>query len=85
VQIAGGANAGSLPREYARLKAKAPKQLGSRSAWSVPVNATNRLLVGPFANGREAQAFINELSKEGVSGFAWTSVAGQKIERLPAR
>jgi len=85
VQIAGGANASSLPREYTRLKAKAPKLLGSKSAWTVPVNATNRLLVGPFANGREAQAFINELSKEGVSGFAWTSTAGQKIERLPAR
>ncbi len=85
VQIAGGANESSLPREFARLKAKAPKHLGSRSAWTVPVNATNRLLVGPFATGREAQAFINELSKEGVSGFAWTSAAGQKIERLSTR
>jgi Flp pilus assembly protein TadD len=85
VQIAGGANAATLPREYARLKAKAPKLLGSRPGWTVPVNATNRLLVGPFASGREAQAFVNELGKQGVSGFAWTSIAGQKIERLPAR
>jgi Flp pilus assembly protein TadD len=85
VQIAGGANASSLPREFTRLKARAPKLLGSKSAWTVPVNATNRLLVGPFPNGREAQSFINELSKHDVSGFAWTSPAGQKIERLPAR
>jgi hypothetical protein len=85
VQIAGGANESSLPREFTRLKGKAPKLLGSRNGWTVPANATNRLLVGPFASGREAQAFINELSKQGVSGFAWTSAAGQKIERLPAR
>lgn len=85
VQIAGGANESSLPREYTRLKGKAPKLLGSRTAWTVPANATNRLLVGPFPTGREAQAFINDLSKQGVSGFAWTSAAGQKIERLPAR
>lgn len=85
VQIAGGANESSLPREYTRLKAKAPKLLGSRAAWTVPANATNRLLVGPFPTGREAQAFINDLSKQGVSGFAWTSAAGQKIERLSAR
>ena len=85
VQVAGGANKSWLPREFARLKAKAPKLLGSRTAWTVPVSATNRLLVGPFANTREAQAFVNELAKMGVSGFAWTSAAGQKIDRLAAR
>jgi hypothetical protein len=85
VQVAGGANKSWLPREFARLKAKAPKLLGSRTAWTVPVSATNRLLVGPFASGREAQSFINELAKMGVSGFAWTSAAGQKVERLAAR
>ncbi|HMJ93736.1 MAG TPA: SPOR domain-containing protein [Allosphingosinicella sp.] len=85
VQVAGGANKSWLPREYARLKAKAPKLLGSRTAWTVPVSATNRLLVGPFASNREAQAFVNELARMGVSGFAWTSAAGQKVDRLAAR
>jgi Flp pilus assembly protein TadD len=85
VQIAGGANKDTLPREFARLKAKAPRLLGSRTAWTVPANATNRLLVGPFATTREAQAFVNELSKTDVAGFAWTSTAGQKVDRLPAK
>lgn len=85
VQIAGGANKDWLPREFARLKAKAPKALGSRTAWTVPAGATNRLLVGPFASNREAQAFVNELAKSDVSGFAWSSAAGQKVERLAAR
>jgi Flp pilus assembly protein TadD len=85
VQVAGGADRGALPREYARLKAKAPKLLGGRAAWTLPVNATNRLLVGPFASGKEAQAFVNQLKEQKLSGFAWTSAAGQKVEKLPAK
>jgi hypothetical protein len=85
VQVAGGAQKGALPREFARLKAKAPKLLGSRTAWTTPLNATNRLLVGPFAGSKEAQAFVNQLKAADLSGFAWTSAAGQKIEKLPAK
>ncbi|HEX8481948.1 MAG TPA: tetratricopeptide repeat protein [Allosphingosinicella sp.] len=85
VQIAVGAAKGALPREYARLKAKAPKLLGAHAAWTAPLNATNRLLVGPFASTKEAQAFVNELKSQDLSGFAWTSPAGQKVEKLPAR
>jgi Flp pilus assembly protein TadD len=85
VQVAGGADKAALPREYARLKAKAPRLLGSRAPWTTPANATNRLLVGPFPSSGEAQAFVNELAKSGVAGFAWTSTAGQKVERLAAK
>ncbi len=85
VQIAGGAAKDALPREFVRLKAKAPKLLGSHSAWTAPLNATNRLLVGPFASSREAQAFVNQLKAEDLSSFAWTSPAGQKVEKLPAK
>ncbi|HEX6376818.1 MAG TPA: SPOR domain-containing protein [Allosphingosinicella sp.] len=85
VQVAGGADKRALPREYARLKAKAPKLLGGRGGWTTPLNATNRLLVGPFASGKDAQAFINQLKAQSLSGFAWTSAAGQKIEKLPAK
>jgi Flp pilus assembly protein TadD len=85
VQVAGGAAKAALPGEYARLKAKAPKLLGARSAWTAPLNATNRLLVGPFASAKEAQAFVNQLKSQDLSGFAWTSAAGQKVEKLPAK
>jgi Flp pilus assembly protein TadD len=85
VQVAGGAVRAALPREFARLKAKAPKLLGTRSAWTAPLNATNRLLVGPFASSKEAQTFVNQLKAEDLSGFAWTSAAGQKVEKLPAK
>ena len=85
VQIAGGANKGALPREFDRLKGKAPKLFAARAAWTTPLKATNRLLVGPFKTEKEAQAFVNSLSEAGLSGFAWTSDAGQKIEKLSAR
>jgi Flp pilus assembly protein TadD len=85
VQVAGGAVKSALPGEYARLKGKAPKLLGARGAWTTPLNATNRLLVGPFATAKEAQAFVNQLKAEDLSGFAWTSAAGQKVEKLPAK
>jgi hypothetical protein len=85
VQVAGGADKGSLPREFARLRTKAPKLLGSRTAWTTPLRATNRLLVGPFKSEKEAQDFVNELAKSDLSAFAWTSEPGQKIEKLPAK
>lgn len=85
VQIAGGADKASLPREFARLKAKAPKAFAARSGWTTPLKATNRLLVGPFKSDGEAQSFVNELKKAQLSAFAWTSDAGQKIEKLPAK
>jgi hypothetical protein len=84
VQVAGGADKTALPRTFANLKTKAPKLLGARTAWTTPLNATNRLLVGPFESTKEAQAFVNELAKLDLSAFAWTSEAGQKIERLAA-
>jgi hypothetical protein len=85
VQIAVGAAKAALPGEYARLKAKAPKLLGARAAWTAPLNSTNRLLVGPFGTAKEAQAFVNQLKAQELSGFAWTSAAGQKVEKLPAK
>ncbi|HEX8669653.1 MAG TPA: SPOR domain-containing protein [Allosphingosinicella sp.] len=85
VQVAGGADKGALPREYARLKAKAPKLFAARTAWTTPLKATNRLLVGPFKSDDEAQEFVNQLSRADLTGFAWKSEAGQKIEKLPAK
>jgi Flp pilus assembly protein TadD len=85
VQLATGPNLSLLPREFARLRTKAPEQLGRRNAYTVPLRATNRLLVGPFASAREAQEFVNQLSRRSVSAFAWTSTAGQEIDRLQTR
>ncbi|WP_146193597.1 SPOR domain-containing protein [Sphingosinicella humi] len=82
VQIAGGANKDGLPREFKRLKAKAPDLLSGKTAWTSPLRFTNRLLVGPFESETEAQAFVNALVAADLAAFSWTSAEGQEIEKL---
>lgn len=84
-QVAGGARAADLPKEWAKLVAKAPAAFRGKGAWTTPLRATNRLLAGPFKTSGEAQAFVNLIAKEGLSGFAWQSEAGQKIEKLAVK
>ncbi|PXA88274.1 SPOR domain-containing protein [Nostoc sp. 3335mG] len=82
VQVAGGANEDMLPGAWRQLAKKAPAAFRGRSAWSAPLRATNRLLAGPFKTAAEAQSFVNQLKKEGMSAFVFTSEAGQKITKL---
>jgi hypothetical protein len=85
VQVAGGARVADLPKAWSAVVAKAPTLLKARGAWTTPLRATNRLLTGPFDSASEAQQFVNKLAGEGVSAFPFTSEAGQKVEKLPAR
>ncbi|AHE51921.1 hypothetical protein NX02_00775 [Sphingomonas sanxanigenens DSM 19645 = NX02] len=85
VQIAGGANKAALPREWARLKAAEPRLVAGLKAWTMPLRATNRLLVGPFASSGAAQEFVNRMTKAGHQAFAVSSEEGQAVEPLGAR
>lgn len=84
-QLASGANRGALPREWRRLAERAPTLFDGKTAWTAPLRASNRLLAGPFDSASDAQAFVNALKAEGIAAFAWTSAAGQEIERLTLR
>lgn len=83
VQVAGGADVNALPRTWKQIVADAPAEFRGKQAWTTPLRFTNRLLVGPFKTSAAAQDFVNMISKKGVSAFAWTSEAGQKIAKLP--
>ena len=85
VQIAGGANKAALPKEWARLKAAEPKLVAGLKAWTMPLRATNRLLVGPFASSGAAQEFVNRMTKAGHQAFAVSSEEGQAVEPLGAK
>lgn len=85
VQVAGGADERALPLEWRRLKGKAPELLNAQTAWTTPLKATNRLLVGPFASEREAQEFVNKLKPKGITAFTWTSAKDQAVAKLAAR
>ena len=85
MQVAGGANEHDLPKAWAAVKAKAPAAFKGKQGWSTPLNATNRVLTGPFKSDDAAQDFVNTLKKEGLSAFPFTSTAGQKVDKLPAK
>ncbi|UYY78669.1 SPOR domain-containing protein [Sphingomonas sp. R1] len=82
VQVASGANESTVDRAWKSVAAKSPKLLKARGGWWMPFKATNRIVTGPFKTNAEAQAFVNKLAGEGVSAFAVTSEAGQKVTKI---
>lgn len=85
VQVAGGADEKSLPTTWKKLVKQAPAAFKGKTAWTTPLRATNRLLTGPFKNADAAQDFVNMLKKAGMTGFVFTSDAGQKIAKLAVK
>jgi tetratricopeptide (TPR) repeat protein len=85
VQLAGGANADQMSREYDRIRKAKPALFRSRQPVVSAVKGWSRLLVGPFKDGDEAQEFVNDLHAAKLSGFAWTASAGVKLEKLSAK
>ncbi|MDK2767081.1 MAG: SPOR domain-containing protein [Sphingomonas sp.] len=85
VQVAGGADVKALPKAWKAAVAEAPAEFRGKQAWTTPLRFTNRLLAGPFKTPAAAQDFVNAIKKKGVSAFAWTSEAGQKIEKLDVK
>jgi type IV secretory pathway VirB10-like protein len=82
VQIAGGANKRDLGKEWTKLKAKWPGQLGGRSPWTMHYRYTNRLMIGPFASADAAQDWVSERKKEGFATFRVSTRAGEEVERV---
>ena len=85
VQVSTGATEGDLPKAWKKAKAKAPTVFGTRGGWTAPWKATNRVLAGPFKTDAEARSFVNQLAKEGVSTFTFTSDPGEIVTKLPAK
>jgi Flp pilus assembly protein TadD len=85
VQVAGGANEAALEKAWNALRTKAPDLFRNRQGWSTPLRATNRVVTGPFKSEEEAQAFVNQMAKAGLSGFVFTSTKGQQVTRLSGK
>lgn len=85
VQVSTGATEGDLPKAWKKAKAKAPTVFGTRAGWTAPWKATNRVLAGPFKTDSEARTFVNQLAKEGVPTFTFTSDPGEIITKLPSK
>ncbi|PAX08704.1 SPOR domain-containing protein [Sphingomonas lenta] len=84
VQVAGGASESDLSKAWTAAQRKAAALKG-RDAYTTPLRATNRVVTGPFKTEAEAQAFVNQLARQGVSAFQFTSANGQKMTKLSAK
>jgi Flp pilus assembly protein TadD len=82
VQVAGGANKDDMDKAWAGVKKKAPDLMKGHAPLTTSLKATNRLLVGPFKDEDEAQAFVNKMAAKGLSGFTFKSSKGQKVEKV---
>jgi tetratricopeptide (TPR) repeat protein len=81
VEVLTGADRDKMPGEWRALLRKSHK-LKAHKPYLTPWHSNFRLLTGPFDSDADAQDFIADLRKDGVSGFEWTSPAGQAIDSL---
>ncbi len=84
VQVAGGANKADMDKAWSRVKKKAPELMKGKTPATTPLHATHRLVVGPFKDEDEAQAFVNKMAGKGISGFVVKTNKGQKVEKIDA-
>lgn len=82
-QVAIGQQQSALRFTYRQFSRRAPQAFEGQSGWFTPLNATNRLLVGPFESRAEAQAFLNAIAAEGdIQGLTFRSSEGQEVTPL---
>ena len=82
VQLAGGANADRMGREFERIRKTKASLFRSRQPLVSEVRGWSRLVIGPFKDTDEAQEFVNDLHAAKLEGFVWTAPSGLKLEKL---
>lgn len=83
VQIGVGQNKAAMEYDWRKLARKYPDVFRNRKANVSDMGRTNRMLIGPFASMKEANAFLAALKKVDIPGpHVWTSPAGQVVDAL---
>ena len=82
VQVATGQDIAAFRFDWRRLVRQADGALANREAYRARWGQTNRLVTGPFASTREAQAFVAQLGEKGIDAFRFTSSAGEEVVAL---
>ncbi len=83
VQVATGQDVAAFRFDWRRLVREADGALAGRQPYRARWGQTNRLVTGPFASTREANAFVTELGEKGIDAFRFTSAAGEEVLALP--
>lgn len=82
VQLATGQDIAAFRFDWRRLVRTADGALDGREPYRARWGQTNRLVTGPFASTREAQAFVARLAEAGIDSFRFTSSAGEEVVEL---
>lgn len=86
VQIGVGRDKDAIAFDWRRYNKQAPALFKGRKAYVSEMGRTNRILAGPFETLKAANAFIADLTKEGITGaLPWTSPAGQIVDPLAVK
>jgi tetratricopeptide (TPR) repeat protein len=82
VQIATGRDTGALAFDWRRIKRTAGALLDHAEPHIAKWGQTNRLVVGPLDNAREADKLVTELKKKDIDSFRFTSDQGEEVKPL---
>ncbi len=82
VQIATGKDRSALKFDYRRIARKAGDLLEDYSGYTAEWGETNRLVAGPVASSKAAQALVTALKEKGIDSFAFTSPEGKEVTEI---
>ena len=82
VQVATGRDTGALEFDWRRIKRAAGGLLDRPAPHVARWGQTNRLVAGPFASAREADALVARLKEKEIDSFRFTSAQGEEVKPL---
>lgn len=82
VQVATGRDTAALAFDWRRIKRGAGGLLDRTGPHVVAWGQSNRLVVGPFANAREADQLVSKLKEKDIDSFRFTSAQGEDVKVL---
>jgi len=82
VQVATGRDTAALAFDWRRIKREAGRLLDRTGPHVVAWGQTNRLVVGPFADAREADQLVTKLKEKDIDTFRFTSAQGEDVKVL---
>ena len=82
VQIATGQDRSALKFDYRRIARKADDLLNDYAGYTAEWGETNRLVAGPVASSKAAQALVTALKEKGVDSFTFTSPEGKEVTEI---
>ncbi len=86
IQLATGRDKSALGFDWRRLIREDADVFKGKKGFTSAFGQSNRLLTGPFESQAQANAYLAQLRKAGVTGaFVWTSPAGQVVDTLSVR